>query len=468
MSCHLRTILLLTAVSLAGASLVKAAEKGIVSGAGGSITPPRTMVPHEAVEPTPGEKVAQRQRTVFVRDRFVEVFGEEAVDALEINWDVLGDISLPFDDATKRDNMRRIKNFMQREMRVRTDDDVFDLLFGRVMRIAGEIEGVHTNRLEDHARGYFSRLFPESEMTFRGKSGGDQLGSIVAITHPDGSSVKYYVKTHSEGVKTSNSTAAKKVNVIELFVYKVLEGFGVGCESHFFGRDERNFFIATRDASYHGPFKEYSKIKDDDPFRASIWGGLSRVLVDLLVTEDAQREVIESAIKEDPVAQNFLRQMILLDLLARLMLLSDLQTNSDNFGFIHREGELPRLRAIDFRLHNTDNFRITDRDFGGFLAGNGLFHYASSDRAVRYALRERHERERRALAKEIFARELLHWEDILERAKASTLKALTEAGLPEEELRLFIVDLNTHTDTLKANFALFDRLLHEGAGEAAL
>ena len=415
-----------------------------------------------AVYPTPGEKVAQRQRAVFVRDRFVEVFGEEAVDALEINWDVLADTRTPFEDAIKRHNVHRISRFMERYFRSRIREEKFSSLFGDVVDIKSAMDTVPENRLHEHARRYFSRLFPESEITFRSKSGGDQLGSIVIVTHPDGSTVKYYVKTHSAGLKVSHSSAADELNPIELLVYKILEGFGIGCETHFFGRDKENCFIATRDANYEGTFTEYHTIKNDEAARVPVWGRLTTALTERAHINEANHEIIETAIGEDPIAQNFMRQMSLLDLLARLMLLTDLQTNGHNFGFTRREGELPALRVIDFRLHDAPDFRITGENYRGFLVGNGFFSYYSADKAVCYALRNRPKEIRTVLAREIFETSLREWEPVIEEAKRQTIAALREAGLLTEDMER---DLNTHTDILKANFALFDRLLHEGEGE---
>jgi len=47
------------------------------------------------------------------------------------------------------------------------------------------------------------------------------------------------------------------VNPIELMIYKILENLGIGCESHFFGRELKNFYIATKDAGHNGPYFSY-------------------------------------------------------------------------------------------------------------------------------------------------------------------------------------------------------------------
>lgn len=60
---------------------------------------------------------------------------------------------------------------------------------------------------------------------------------------------KYYVKTHSKGLKSGHSSAAQRLIPQELMVYKVLEDLAKGCESHFFGRGGRHLYIATLDAN---------------------------------------------------------------------------------------------------------------------------------------------------------------------------------------------------------------------------
>lgn len=46
-------------------------------------------------------------------------------------------------------------------------------------------------------------------------------------------------------------------------IYKILEKIGIGCESHFFCRDIRNFYIATKDAGSDYPYFSYGLIKDN-------------------------------------------------------------------------------------------------------------------------------------------------------------------------------------------------------------
>jgi hypothetical protein len=91
---QLRARLLITALSLMmGGTGVDGADGGMpeasARGASAVHTPVRgaaavaaAALATSAVEPTPGEKVAQRQREVFVRERFEAVFGAEVIDGL--------------------------------------------------------------------------------------------------------------------------------------------------------------------------------------------------------------------------------------------------------------------------------------------------------------------------------------------------------------------------------------------------
>jgi hypothetical protein len=430
-------------------------------------TPPEYIAVAASVEPTPGQRVAERQREVFVRDRFEEVFGVAAIDELTrakgIDWDVLVNRAISFDDGRKRQLILRIKEFMDRCLEARYDDAIFSSLFKDVTSIKAIVAAVPEDRLEEHARRYFTTgQFKGATVEFTAKPDGIQMGRIALVTLPHDPTIKYYIKTHSNGFKSEQSSAAKPVNAIELMVYKVLERLGIGCEVHFFGRDELNFYIATRDANEGGRFTEYSKIKRSDrASTAPLWGVLSEVLVHPMVKEEAERETIESAIAKDPLAQNFIQQISILDLLARLMLLTDLQTNGDNFGFVHQDAAFPILKVIDFRLRETDNFSLSERDFGGFLAGNGFFNYVTADRATCYALHDRAQRLRVEEGLKIFETVFVGWEEKVEAAKVNTLKSIERSGVSRDESIKLREKLEIHTDILKENFRLFETSLRQ-------
>ncbi len=43
-------------------------------------------------------------------------------------------------------------------------------------------------------------------------------------------------------------------------VYKILEKIDIGCESHFFCRDIKNFYIATKDAGSDDLYFNYEQL----------------------------------------------------------------------------------------------------------------------------------------------------------------------------------------------------------------
>lgn len=429
-------------------------------------SPVRTGTAEVVIKPTPGEKVALQQREVFVKERFVELFGDEAVEELGLNWKVLSDVAVSFEHPDKRKGLHSIKDFLRRQAQtVLGKNRDFQKLRTEILDLADNIIVVHQDRLAEHTASYFGRLFPDSSVDFKSKTGGDQLGTVAVIRCKDGTVHKYYVKTHSKGLKSSYSSGVQRLEPRELLVYKILENFGVGCESHFFGRDESNFYIATRDASAEGRFVEYSKVDRKNKLTTvPVWGALSTILVEDDMKNESNAEAVEVVLATDPLAQSFIHQMSLLDALARLIKLVDLQTNGGNFGFIYNETGLPMLKVIDFRLADVihaDEYQFTDATFAGFLRGNGFFRYASADEAVCYALRNRPKALRVAEALRVFETHLVGWAEKIESAKRQTMDALISARLSDIEMERLGRELEAQAETLKANFAMFERLLRE-------
>jgi hypothetical protein len=418
--------------------------------------------------PTPGQRTAHLQNDMFSEERFVKVFGEEVFTSLlgtlasdSVNarksFNTLSNTSIAYDDPRKRTLMRKVKQWFAAYQGIRSNE--YLLLSDDLMRLDTIIATVPYNRINESSTQYFQDRYPSSTITCSSKMGGDQLGTVVKIQNTNDRTLKYYVKTHSKGLKSGHSSAAQLLIPQELMVYKVLEGLGIGCESHFFGRDGKHFYIATLDANTDGEFKEYSKFDRDKADEVvPIWGSLINLSDDARKNE-AAHDVIEASISSDQAAKEFIHQMSILDILARLMLLTDLQTNGDNFGFVNVRHSLSSLRVIDFRLHETDNFKLTERDFGGFLVGNGFFNYYAADKAVCYALRNRPVQYRVAEVKSIFERDLAQWETVVEAAKNETIHALSENGLDTGQK--FISDLEHHAEILKANFQLFKTMLDE-------
>lgn len=83
------------------------------------------------------------------------------------------------------------------------------------------------------------------------------------------------------------------------------------------------------------PFHEYFYFKhSEDPMvQESLWGKLSHLptAVKFSDTQHQQAEALVNA--EDGIARNFVREVAKLDIIARIMELTDFQTNSRNYGF---------------------------------------------------------------------------------------------------------------------------------------
>lgn len=114
---------------------------------------------------------------------------------------------------------------------------------------------------------------------------------------------KYYIKTHSEGLRSGHSSGAKLVNTVKLLVYKVLEGLGVDCESHFFERDGQNLYIAILDANIEGALKEYTHFNSKDlAVQELLCGALIQLPTDVHLS-DTQHQQAEALVASDTVAQ---------------------------------------------------------------------------------------------------------------------------------------------------------------------
>lgn len=191
-------------------------------------------------------------------------------------------------------------------------------------------------------------------------------------------------------------------------------------------------------------------------------GALSGILVDDDKENEGNADNVERVVATDPLAQSFIHQMSLLDAFARLLVLTDLQTNGSNFGFIRGETGLPTLKVIDFRLAEVtrvEEYSFTEPRFRGFLIGNGFFNYSTADVAVCYALRNRPKALRVAETLKVFETQFLGWEEKIEHAKQRTIEALIATGFPLVERDRLIREIEIHAEILKRNFELFEGFL---------
>lgn len=370
-------------------------------------TPQRSAAMPAAVsDPTPGRRVLEEQARLLKRETFISILREDVVDSWGVSWDVFDytlSPDLPFDHADKRLNINKLIAKLKALVKTRSDD-AFHRIYGSVLVLKSEISAVHEDRLERLTREYFaSDTFPLRGAYVKDydvKAAGVQLGGIATVILPGAREVKYYVKTHSGGRLSSHSSAAKSVNPIELMVYKVLELSGLGCPVHFFQRSAEDVYIATLDAAIEPrtlqsdrflTFEQYKK-EPKNPEETemashlrSLWGSLEAIPIPC---PDADRPTIEVSIA-DPQAQRFIEQISVLDMLSRILRLTDMFNNPDNFGFVVRGSEPPRLKVVDFRVLDEERLRITSDHYGGFLEGNGHFNYATAHKLLSYPLHYR-------------------------------------------------------------------------------
>lgn len=408
----------------------------------GRVTPPTAAV--AAVDPTPGQQARRMQTTLLTEENILSVLGEASrtrLTNLGIDWSVFTDLTKEYNDPAIRHQMHRIKGVLDKE---RPDTDAFYKFYFDFNHLFNTSKSVAQDRIEDRTVEYFSALHRPLQVRCLIKGSGVHMGT-VALVHDDANETryKYYVKTHSGGLLSERSSAAKPFDLAELLTYRVLHGLGFGCEAHFFGRDQKDFYIATLDASSDGQFREYDKVRETPASMSSTCGVLSECDIDYKPSEEE--------IMADTIARNFITQVVTLDLLARILRLEDLQSNGGNFGFVKDSPDsFDRLMVIDFRLLDGSRREFNEMYWGGFLEGNGLFKVSQVDQTVRYVLHDRDIELRVQTAKHVFEEFLSGYERVCDEACASVV-----ADLRGEDYAQIRQDLPKYTQVLKNNFLAF-------------
>ena len=367
------------------------------------------------VEPTPGQFASNLQAQFFKKENFIAVLGLELVDSWEMDWEQLENPTISFTDPIRASTMSQLHVRLANLARKRTDES-FLALRSRFLLIRDQIMVVHADRLDILALAYFSKLFPNGSLTPKTKLGGVQLGERIIVAQAGQPPLIYHVKTHSAGRLSSNSTAAKVINPQELMVYHILEHTGIGCQSHFFERSPEDVYIATLDAGAGGSFCLFEVMSGhlgrggDESVGRRFAGSLMDISQN---PSQLDQDAIEATIVGEPAAQNFIHQMVSLDIITRIFRLHDLLNNPGNFGFFESTTQAPAVRVIDFRIMDKEIFEMDWRDFGGFLVGNGFYQYAGSHRTMRYVIHDRPRQLRVEVARNIMGRGLM---ELLRRA----------------------------------------------------
>ncbi len=390
---------------------------------------------HISQEKTPGQKMSEKQSELLTKENFANAFGGEALieaNKKDVDFDIFHNIELDFDAPQKRNNLRVIKKIANKYNDISENSSQVYL---RILKLDDEIKYVNIARIKEIAVSYFSYHFKvdKSQITFDDKVIGDQLGLIAEIQTEKGK-IKYYIKTHSGGLQSQHSSGAKTLNARELAVYKILEYLGIGCETHFFGRDLKNFYIATKDAKsteYGHDFDTYGNF-------------LKNIKIEL--------KEIPRGIEEGLTA---------LDLISRIMRLSDLQTNSGNFGFSSTAHNYI-VRAIDFRVGDDDiSYEVNEDHYRGLLEGNGPYSY-TGDNLISYVLKEQEEPLRIERAKIVFKAMLSNYKEVLDKTYQEVSKAL-ESTTSEDSSNLENLKkaLDSYLKDVHHNFEFFQEKLNK-------
>lgn len=119
------------------------------------------------------------------------------------------------------------------------------------------------NVLEQSATSFFSKMYPNSEINFKDKTGGTRAGIIVTVTQND-TETNYYMKTYHEADSLFTLQKTKKQywpDLREMFVYRILEFINIGPTVFFpyYSKSILIHFIATEEVN---EFKEFEKIDD--------------------------------------------------------------------------------------------------------------------------------------------------------------------------------------------------------------
>lgn len=278
----------------------------------------------------------------------------------------------------------------------------------------------------------------KTEIEQKGDFKGAQLGGKVTKTSRNGS-FNYFLKTHQDGNrKRSISTnyhsittkSCGKVNLKELFIYKLLEKVGVGPKASFFLNpiSENNLIIATEDiAARGGTFHIAADFK-----QFQLYGDL---FDDTLNEIDNNENVVR--LKSDPSKQISLELLNDLkskftgfDLLNRALYLNDV--NEGNYGLIKDSNDEYFVKLVDFRApedREGDGYEIRQDNFlRSFLRANGFVY--RNDGFIRSVLGNKTENEKITLA----YKNLNIFDNITDELLHNTYKEIEEFTIKNNEI----------------------------------
>lgn len=172
---------------------------------------------------------------------------------------------------------------------------------------------------------YFRKHFSDTEFSnfhieFTDKTSGVQLGLFASLSNQLNRKNEkcYFIKTHQNETKSNSIHNNDFVDIREVFVYKYLEISLKGPKVHFFYNefDRKDLYIASE--SIENSFDTFQQLINDSEFFQNFKNN-----------------------------SNYSSSFICANILSKLLLLNDLTTNPDNFGF---EKETQNLQILDFEI----------------------------------------------------------------------------------------------------------------------
>lgn len=177
------------------------------------------------------------------------------------------------------------------------------------------------NRLEFLIK-YFCQkklgFFPKS-IEIKPKRSGVQSGKVAHVN--DARKTTFYIKTHQNGASLSNPGPIDMVDSREMIIYEFLELIGLGPEVDYFYYDFNlsEFYIATKGIDSFTEFDNLLKLP-----------------------------VFSEIYKNTKV---YLFNITFADMMSKILFLSDLLTNYENFGF-QLLNENINLKIVDFKIND--------------------------------------------------------------------------------------------------------------------
>jgi len=283
------------------------------------------------------------------------------------------------------------------------DQEIFDSLYPRIAEyLDGNAEVIQTavsdHFLAQHCRSGLDRAL--YDISFTPKRSGIQSGFTCVVKNGT-QSVRYYIKTHQYGPTAGNLRSLSPPDTKELFVYKLLHLIGIGPPVQFifpYHGTKKTIYIATEDC-------------------------------ELILLSDLTKETAD------------MNALLQLDLISRILCLSDCTTNSSNCGQV---GD--KAMIVDFRIV---------KQFNGYAPRSIMDEFYNGFNAIKYTgwMKEATGTSN-DVKLDIMIRSLLEWK-LLECIDRAELEINELVKRYKGEL-IFDDDLENYVQDIKATIAVLD------------